>query len=118
MRPEVGDGDGETEWDGETEPLGDEEAEGLREAEVEDEDSLLECDDQEYDFSQISVSKVYDGATVSVDRDRNGDTTEVNAEVRLKYADKDTEEKCYARYDISVTFEDGEDPELEYELQE
>lgn len=84
-------------------------------SEVEDNDNLQVCDGETYDFDQITVSKVYDGATVSTNSDRHGDTTTVNTEVKLKYADKDVESKCYKTFNVSVDFEDGEDPVLNWD---
>jgi hypothetical protein len=82
--------------------------------EIEDEDSLQMCSGDQYDTDQIAVSKIYDGSTVSVDSDRNGDITTVNFEIRLKYSDKDVQEKCYETFNVEAVFEDGEDTTLDY----
>lgn len=81
-------------------------------AEVEDNDEYLVCNEVEYDFDQVTISKIYDGWTVVTDKNRHGDLNTVNFEAKLKYTDKDVSEKCYKNYDVEVVFEDGEDPEL------
>jgi len=72
---------------------------------LEDND-LLVCDDVEYDEDQVSVVKSYSDFAVEYTKD----TEEIFATVKLKYLDKDTEEKCYVTYDFSVLYEEDEDP--------
>ena len=62
-------------------------------------DALLD-----YDFDEISVSKVYDDYTISYD----GDETTVNFEIKLKY-DEDGEKSEKHRYNVEVIFEYDED---------
>ena len=76
--------------------------------EVEDDEDLQECDSEEYDEDQIAVKKVYDDYVISVDEDEYS----VDFTVKVKYLDDDVEEKCYNKYDVSVLFEEDEDPEV------
>ena len=75
--------------------------------EVEDEDDLLECDGEEYDFDEISLSNVDDDYTVTYD----GDDVTVNFNVKLKYKESDLR-SCRDRYDVEVYYEMNEDPEV------
>lgn len=75
--------------------------------ELEDDDDLedtLTCNGNDYDFDEVSVSKVYDGYTISVDDDEQ----EVEFKIKLKY-DEDDERSCKQRYDVSVFEEIDED---------
>ena len=78
-----------------------------------DYDSILVCDGDRYDFDQVSVSKVYDDATVAyseVDTD-DGDNvqkTVTTIKMRLKFSDSDVEDKCYKTISVSVKNVDGE----------
>jgi len=65
---------------------------------------LLECGGDDYDFDEISVSKVYNDWSVSYD----GDETEVDFEVKLKYKETD-ERSCRDTFDVTVLYEDDED---------
>lgn len=76
----------------------------------EDEDSYL-CDGREYDFDQISVYKVY--KSYSVDYSKSDEYT-VNFEVKLKYLDTDVEHKCYNTFNVSVSYNPDEDPQVDY----
>jgi len=75
-------------------------------SEVDDEE-LFDCGRHEYDFDEISVSRVYDEYTVSVDDE---DVT-VDFSVRLKY-DEDDERSCRETFDVSVFYEEDEDVEV------
>ena len=81
----------------------------------EDEDGntleLLECgvlnDRHEFDFDELSVSRVDNEWSVAYDRDR----TTVDFEVRMKY--KETDEKsCRQTFEVKVVYEDGEDTKV------
>ena len=67
----------------------------------------LSCGETEYDFDEISVSRVYDKWSVEYDEE---DTT-VDFEVKLKYKEDD-EKSCRLRYDVSVHYEEDEDTEV------
>jgi len=75
--------------------------------EVEDDDDLLKCGSHEYDFDEISVSKLYDAYTVEVDDDEKT----VTFEVKLKY-DEDDEKSCKKTFDVEVFYEEDEDAEV------
>ena len=80
-------------------------------------DNYLKCDGERYEFDQVSVSKVYDDATVSFDKVDTDDLDDadkytVETKIRLKYKDTDVEEKCYETVDLKAEFEEGENPEL------
>jgi len=83
--------------------------------EVEDEDSYLVCDEEEYDFDDIAVKKIYDGYSVSIDDAKDGEYT-VSFTVKLKYLDGDVEEKCYNTFDVEVTYPKDNDDEPEVEI--
>lgn len=69
-----------------------------------------ECGNWEYDFDQISVRRVdKDWNIYFEDLDYR-----INFSVRLKYLDRDFNEKCYENFnDIEIFYEDGEDPVIE-----
>lgn len=77
-------------------------------SEVEDDDDLQECNGNSYDMDEISVIKVYDSYSISVEDDEQT----VDFSVRLKY-DEEDERSCRNTYDVSVFYEDDEDPEVE-----
>ncbi len=74
----------------------------------EDEDGnlleLLECDNETYDFDEMSVSKLDDAWSVAHD----GDETTVEFEIRMKYKETD-ERSCRETFNVEVVYEDGED---------
>jgi hypothetical protein len=76
-------------------------------------EDLTECEDTEYDEDQIAVKKVYNDWSVIFSED----DTQVDFSIKLKYLDKDVEEKCYQICDVSVLTEEGEDPEIEFECE-
>ena len=77
--------------------------------EVEEEEDLQVCDEDEYDIDQIKVKRLYDAYTLNIDEDEH----EVVFRIKLKYLDEDVEEKCYNSYDVSVFYEPEEDPVIE-----
>lgn len=76
--------------------------------EVEDNDDYLTCDNDEYDFDQISISKVYDDYSVSFSEDKE----EINFQIKLKY-DEEDESACRETYDVSAVYEEDEDVVIE-----
>ncbi len=65
---------------------------------------LLEPDKHEYDFDEVSISKVYDEYTVEYD----DDVTKVTFDIKLKYKE-DGESSEKETYKVRVIFEEGED---------
>ncbi len=63
------------------------------------------CNGEEYDEEQIAIKAIKDWSVLFDDSDYT-----VNAEIKLKYLDKDVEEKCYSTLDIEVFYEEDEDP--------
>ena len=65
-----------------------------------------------YDFDQLSKKTIEKDYSIEVTKD----TTVVNFDVTLKFLDKDTEEKLYKDYSVSVEFDnDGkDDPVVDY----
>lgn len=74
---------------------------------------VLECSGDNYDFDEVSVSKVYDSWTLEYSDE---DEYTVDFEVKLKYKESD-ERSCRDTYDVTVTYEEGEDTEVEAVLQ-
>ena len=60
-----------------------------------------------YDFDEIEVSKVYNDYTVSYDDDE----TTVEFSIKLRF-DEDGEKSEKETFDVTVTFEKGEDTEV------
>lgn len=77
---------------------------------VDHRDELQTCNGTEYDRDQIAIKTIYDSYSVEYDEDEYT----VNFEVKLKYLDKDTEEKCYNTFDVSVFYEPNEKPVVSY----
>lgn len=65
-------------------------------------------DDMNYNFDEVELKKVYDEYTVEAD----GDKKVVTFKVKLRF-DEDDERSEYEKYDVQVTYEDGEDTEVE-----
>ena len=76
--------------------------------ELEEKDDLR-CGRYEYDMEEISVSRIYDRYSITVDDDE----TTVEFEIKLKY-DEDDERSCRQRFEVEVFYEEGEDPEINY----
>lgn len=74
---------------------------------------VLECDGDNFDFDELSVSRVYDEWSVSFDDDERT----VEFEVKLKYKEQD-ERSCRNTYDVEVHWEEDEDTEVVAVLQE
>ena len=71
--------------------------------------NLLKVDGtgHEYDFDEISISKVYDDYTIDYDRDE----AIVTFDIKLKYKE-DGEESKKVKYNVEVVFEEDEDTEV------
>jgi len=75
--------------------------------EVNDDDDLLVCDGYEYDFDEISISRVYDD--YSIMHEDEDYTLDFN--IKLKY-DEDSERSCRNNFEVSVFYEEDEDPQV------
>lgn len=74
-----------------------------------DDNDDLQCDRDEYDIDEVSVSKIYDGHSLTFDDE---DVT-VEFEIKLKF-DEDSEKSCRDKYEVEVFYEEGESPEIDY----
>lgn len=75
--------------------------------EVNDDDDLLECNGNEYDLDEISISRIYDDYTIAYEDE---DYT-LDFNIKLKY-DEDSERSCRNDFEVSVFYEEDEDPEV------
>lgn len=75
--------------------------------EIDDNDDL-ECGKHSYDMDEVSVSKVYWHSVLFDDED-----TQVDFKVKLKF-DEDDERSCRETYEVSVMYEEGEKPDVDY----
>jgi len=64
----------------------------------------------EYDADQVSIKELSDIWSVSF----NESKYLVGFEAKVKYLDSDTGQKCYANYDVTVTYEEGKKPLVAY----
>jgi hypothetical protein len=75
-----------------------------------DNNDLLNCDGDSYDFDQVTLAKVYDSFSIDMTDKNNYD---VSASVRLKYKQSDIKQ-CYNIVDFKVTWDENEkNPEVE-----
>lgn len=72
-----------------------------------DDEELYECKDYEYNFDEISINKVYDSYTVSIDDDEYT----VEFSVQLIFDDND-ERACKKTFDVIAEYEESEDTEF------
>ena len=72
-----------------------------------DDEELFVCEGYEYDFDEISISKIYNDYTVAID----GDDYTVGFNVKLRY-DEDDERSCKKSFEILAEYEDGEEVEI------
>jgi len=82
--------------------------------ELDDADDL-ECGEDEYSRSEVSVDRdyTYYPYSVTIDEDSDGDITEIGFEIKLEF-DEEDEKSCKQRYEVLVTYEVGEDTEFDY----
>lgn len=80
--------------------------------EASDDDDFVYCEDEEYDEDQIKLKSDPNNWKVEIGKDE----TLVSFDAKLKYLDKDVQEKCYAEYEVEVLYEDDEDPQVEFSL--
>jgi len=69
---------------------------------------VSEVDGHEYDFDEISISKIYDDYSVSYDDDEYA----VTFRIKLKYKEEDKDSEK-VKYDVTVFYEPDEDTEVE-----
>lgn len=69
-------------------------------------EDLEDCNGDKYDEDQIKVDEVEDDYSIEIGED----TEEVQFKIELKYLDNDVNEKCYSDFDVSVLYEEEEDP--------
>jgi hypothetical protein len=72
--------------------------------ELEDKDRWMKCDGYEYDIDEISISKLYDYYSISID----DEVTQVDFKIKLKY-DEDSERSCRRTFNPEVIWEEDED---------
>lgn len=72
-----------------------------------DDEELFECGRYDYDYDEISISKIHDEYSVEIDDE---DTT-VEFSIRLKY-DEDDERSCRETYDVEAYYEQDEKVEI------
>lgn len=85
-------------------------------AELEDDDDLLICGGEQYDFDQVDFRNK-DDLTMSVDTSDEDDTiTVITFKQKLKFSDKDVETKCYRTDLVTVTFHSDEDEDTEVSI--
>ena len=76
---------------------------------LDDEDKFI-CSDKEYDEDEVSLSKMYDEFSIEYD----GDEYTVDFSAKLKFKESDLR-SCRETFDVSVYYEEGEDPEVTFE---
>ncbi len=84
---------------------------------VDDEEAdknVLKCkfDGHEYDFDEVSISKLYDVHNIFIEDEEN---YVVDFTAKLKYKEAG-ENSCKAKYDVTVTYAEDDDPEVGVEL--
>ncbi len=67
----------------------------------------LECDGDEFDFDEISISDIDDEYSISYDKDE----ITVTFSTKLKYKESDVR-SCRETYDVEVFYEEDEDVEV------
>ena len=72
-----------------------------------EEEDLDECDGDQYDLDQITVSKAYPEFSYKL-LDEDDEKYEITAKVKFKYKQSDVKQ-CYDTLDFKVTYEAGED---------
>lgn len=77
-----------------------------------EDDENYTCDGSEYDFDQISVSSVSkDWTYEQIDAEEYA----VSFTAKLKFSDKDVEEKCYQKLDVEVSYPNDKDADVDVE---
>ena len=79
--------------------------------ELEEEEDLLTCNEHEYDFDDVEVSKIYESYSVEFDEDEKT----VDFKIKLKYKEEDMD-SCRNTFEVSVFYDFDED-ETEVESQ-
>ena len=83
--------------------------------EVAEDDDLLTCSGEEFDSSQVQISRLGLFKLIKTHRDDAGEY-QVNMDLKVKYLDSYTQEKCYKNYEVSIKYDnDREEPIIEIE---
>ena len=83
--------------------------------EVSEDDDLLTCSGEEFDSSQVTISRLENFKLIKTHRDDAGEY-QVNMDLKVKYLDSYTQEKCYKNYEVSIKYDnDREEPIIEIE---
>ena len=72
-----------------------------------DDEELFVCDSHEYNFDEITVSRIYDEWNLEFD---DTDYT-VNFDIKLEF-DEDDEKSCKERFEVEAFYEENEDIEF------
>jgi len=76
-------------------------------------EKLTVCKTEEYDEEQIAVKTVNEDWSVVFSEDKQGNPQySVDFGVKLKYLDKDVQEKCYKNCDVSVLYREDKSPKV------
>ena len=77
-----------------------------------DEDEFLTCGGDTYDEDEVSVTKVYDGWSYTpIDKDDG--KYEITFSAKFRFHDGSDNSPCRETREYSVTYEDGEKPDVE-----
>ena len=71
-----------------------------------DDKELFKCKKNEYNFAEISISRIYDNYNLDLDKDEYI----VNFKIKLEY-DEDEEKSCYKTFNVEAYYDD-EDVEI------
>ncbi len=80
--------------------------------EVSKDDDFAYCGRDEYDEDQIKMKSAPKNWEVKI----GPDEVTVVFDAKLKYLDKDVDEKCYVEFEVEVFYEEGEKPQVEFDL--
>ncbi len=72
-----------------------------------DDKEIFECGSDEYNFNEISISRVYDRFELEFD----DEDYLVNFKIKLEY-DEDDEKSCYETFNVEAYYEESEDVEF------
>ena len=72
-----------------------------------DDEELFVCNDHEYDYDEISVSRVYEDWSL----DMSNDEYTVKFNIKLEF-DEDDERSCKDRFSVESFYEEDEDVEI------
>jgi hypothetical protein len=70
-------------------------------------EEIFECSGYEYNFNEISISRVYDNWNLALEDDEHT----VNFKIKLEY-DEDDERSCRELFEVEVYYKEDEDAEV------